>query len=262
MITFPANTFWYFGPLMGLREFLAWKRPTTNQNKVKQMKIAKQIWMPIMASVLSLGAASVQAAVTDITAITSGTWNAAGVHESGTSYQIGVNPKAPTMQDAYFEFNLNAVKGVTVTAAGILIPGSTDYNITAYWANPDNGNPTHTQFKVGTTGIGSPDTVSQILTGNNSTTIYLDACDANRNPDLGYDWVANGLHPGLVFDAFHYESTGQVGPILQDAVNAGGDYILWSHDRYNFEQNGTECTDNYIWGSTSYNTGIILEVTH
>ena len=215
----------------------------------------------MVASLLCVGVANVQATVTDITAITSGTWNAAGVHSTSTAYQIGVNPKLPTMQGCYFEFNLNPVKGVTVTGAGILVPGSTDYNITSYWANPDNGNTNHIQFKVGSTGQGA-DTLSQILTGNNSTTIYLNGCDANRNPDLGYDWVANGLHPGLVFDAFHYESTGQDGPVVQNACNAGGDYIFWENSRYNKDINGNNLTDNYIWGSTSYNTGIILEITH
>jgi hypothetical protein len=211
-----------------------------------------------VVAMLCLGAASVPAAVTDMTAITCGTWNSAGTHESGTSYQIGVNPKAPNMQEAYFEFNLNPVKGVKVTSCGILIPGSTDYDITAYWGNPDNGNPTHTQFKVGTTSQGAS-SLNTILTGNNSTTVYNNAV---ADSDLGYDWVANGLHSGLVFDAWHYESTGAHAPDVQNAVNAGGNYIFWCLDRYNKTQSGAECTDNYIWGSTSYNTGIILEIGH
>src|ERR1035438_7922223 len=202
---------------------------------MKQMKKAQNI---LVASLLCIGAVGVQAANTHITAITCGNWNSAGIHASGTSYRIGVNPQHPNMQAAYFEFNLAAVKGVKVTSCGILIPGSTDYNITSYWSNPDNGNPSHIQFKVGTTSQGAS-SLSSILTGNNSTTVYN---NAGKNSDLGYDWVGDGLHSGLVFDAWHYESTGAHAPDVQNAVNAGGNYIFWTLDRYNKLQSGAQCT--------------------
>jgi hypothetical protein len=227
------------------------------------MKITKQLAGALLAATLCGGAVSVQAAghTYNIAAITSGNWNDKGVRGSTTDgtptdYQIGFSTELPNEQCAYFEFDLDPAKGKTVTAAGVLIPGSNDYNITSYWANPDNGNPSHTQFKVGVSPQGS-DTLSQVLTGNNSTTIYLDGGgDANRNADLGYEWVGNGLHKGEVFDCFHYTPSR-----FQNEVNSGGDWIMWSSDRYDFMQNGQLGPENYIWGSTSYNTGIILEIT-
>jgi hypothetical protein len=167
---------------------------------------------------------------------------------------------------------LDPVKGETVTDCTIVIPGSTDYNITSIWPVPDNDdgpnndNAISEQFKVRVAGQGS-DTLSQILTGNNSSTIYLDGADFNRNPNLGYGWVSNGLHPNEAFDAFHYEEVGigeggkKIGPVVQDAVNAGGDYIFWAYDGFDAEANGEPGPENYIWGSTSYNTGIVLEIT-
>jgi hypothetical protein len=66
----------------------------------------------------------------------------------------------------------------------------------------------------------------------------------------------DGFHFGATFDTFHYESTGQVGPYLQNAVNAGGNYIIWGNDDYDSGNTG----ENYIWGSTSYNTNIVLTI--
>jgi hypothetical protein len=206
---------------------------------------------------LCAGSASLQAAGHSyhITAITSGNWNDKGVRGKTTLYQIGFSTELPNEQCAYFEFNLDAAKGKTVTSANILIPGSTDYDITAYWPNPDNGNPSHTQFKVGVSPEGSP-TLSQILNGNNDEDTYLNGGgDANRNQDLGYVWVADGLHKGTVFDCDHYNPSR-----LQNEVNAGGDWIFWSSDRYDDEEDGKPGPQNYIWGSTSYNTGIVLNI--
>jgi hypothetical protein len=228
----------------------------TNINQHENMNITKQLAGAFLAAALCGGAASVHAATThNIAAITSGNWNDKGVR-GGTNYQIGFSTELPNEQCAFFEFDLDSVKGKTVTSAGVLIPGSTDYNITAYWGNPDNGNPSHTQFKVGVSPQGS-DTLSQVLTGNNSTTIYLNGGgDANRNADLGYEWVADGLHKGEVFDCFHYTNSR-----FQTEVNAGGNWIMWSSDRYDLMQNGQLGAENYIWGNTSFNTGIILEIT-
>jgi hypothetical protein len=222
------------------------------------MNILQKLSGAVLAAALCVGASSVPAAtVHDITAITSGNWNSAGVRGATTLYQIGYNAKLPNEQAAFFEFDLDSVKGKTVTNCGVLIPGSTDFDIEDYWANPTANNTTdHFQFKVGIAPQGS-DTLSQILTGNNSTTIYLDGGgDANRNQDLGYGWVMNGVHQGFVFDAFHYNTSR-----LQTEVNAGGDWIFWGCDRFDTAQNGQPAPVNYIWGSTSYNTGIILEIT-
>jgi hypothetical protein len=196
--------------------------------------------------------------------VASGNWNSANVR-TANSYLIGFNAQHPDESGAYFEFNLTPAQGKTITAATCLIIGSSDYDITCYWPNPDNQYaPDHTQFKVGIcpqNAGGHPFTVAQITTGNNIANLYHYTCDANQNADLGYTWTPNGLHPGQLFDCFHYESTGQVGPALQNAVNAGGDYVLFACDRYDLLENGQECTVNYIWGSTSFTTANVLNLT-
>lgn len=106
-----------------------------------------------------------------------------------------------------------------------------------------------------------PITLAQMTTGNNSTTTYINMSDFNRNTDLGYGWVANGLHPGTRFDCFHYEAVGtgeggkKVGPWLQDEVNAGGDWCAVTYDGYDLNQAGQRLTENYIWGSTTFQSG-------
>jgi hypothetical protein len=68
--------------------------------------------------------------------------------------------------------------------------------------------------------------------------------DFNRNTDLGYGWVTDGLHPGFRFDCFHYEAVGtgeggkKVGPWLQNQ----------------------RPSENYIWGSTSFTSSIQLQI--
>src|ERR1700733_14765598 len=100
-------------------------------------------------AILCLGAISIQAAgnTYNLTPIASGTWNSAGIRSSA-NYQIGYSTELPNEQACYFEYNLTPLKGKTVTSANLLIVGSTDYNILSYWGNPDNGNPSHIQFKV------------------------------------------------------------------------------------------------------------------
>jgi len=217
------------------------------------------------------GSAMAHADVTrNLTCVACGAWNDQGIHISYSNYQIGFSTELPNEEAPYFEFNLTPIKGKTVTGCGLLIPGSLDYNITSYWGNPDNGFSTHIQFKVRCAAQCNPAypiTLSEILTGNNSPITYTNATDFNRNTDLGYGWVPNGLHTGTVFDAFHYEKVGigeggkTVGPWFQNEVNAGGDWVAWTYDGYDLQQNGTLAAENYIWGSTSYNTGIIMEVT-
>jgi hypothetical protein len=233
------------------------------------MKTKHQL-LGMMAILLGMIASTANAQHTyQLTAITCGNWNSSGIHDPTTLYEIGYSYTRPSEQIAYFEFDLTPAVGKTVTSADILIPGSTDYSINAYWANPDNddgpggSNTIHIQFKVGIrqmSSTGYPETLSAILTGNNNKSLYTNVDDANRNPDLGYRWVPEGFHFGDTFDAFHYESTGQDGPYLQNAVNAGGDYILWAADDYDNTQAGTLAPENYIWGSTSYNTGIVLTI--
>jgi hypothetical protein len=232
--------------------------------------VPSRLVLGAIAVLLCLGATDVRAQHTyNLTAITCGNWNSAGIHDPTTLYQIGYSYTRPNEQIAYFEFDLTPAMGKTITSASIIIPGSTDYSINSYWANPDNNdgpggsNTNHIQFKVGIRPMcstGYPETLSTILTGNNNKSLYTNVDDANRNADLGYRWVPEGFHFGDAFDAFHYESTGQTGPYLQNAVNAGGVYILWAADVVDTTQAGPVAPENYLWGSTSYNTGIILTI--
>lgn len=193
-----------------------------------------------------IGASSAPAATFHLAATASGNWNDQGIRTGG-NYQIGNSTEHPHQQAAYFAFNLNAVKGRTVTDANVLIPGSTDYTITSIWSGHT---PSH-QLKVGVAPQG-PNSVSQITTGNNNKTLYINAADANRNQDLGYNWVVDGLHKGKTFDAFHYNNAR-----FQAAVNRGGAYVLWSCSRVQ----GPSGAENYIWGNTRFTTAIVLNVT-
>jgi hypothetical protein len=217
------------------------------------------------AAMLCLGAVSALAAgnTYNLACIASGTWNSAGIR-STANYQIGYSTELPNEQACYFEYDLTPLQGKTVTGANLLIIGSNDYSINSYWGNPDNGNPSHIQFKVRCAAQCNPAypiTLAQMTTGNNSTTTYINMSDFNRNTDLGYGWVANGLHPGTRFDCFHYESVGigeggkKVGPWLQNEVNAGGKWCAVTYDGYDLNQAGQRPSENYIWGSTTFNAG-------
>ena len=228
------------------------------------MKITCKLLGGLAAALLCFSAARAQAQghVYHLTAITSGNWNSAGIHDPTTLYEIGYSFQRPNNQIAYFEFDLTPVQGKTISNATTVIPGSTDYSISDYWNTPTENNPTnHDQFKVGIRPLCSsnyPVTLNEILTGNNNPTLYTDVNDGNRNPDLGYGWVMDGFHFGTAFDTFHYESVGQINPYLQNAANVGGDYIVWGNDDYD---SGNTTGENYIWGSTSYNTNIIMTIT-
>jgi hypothetical protein len=227
------------------------------------MNLRQKLSGAILAASIGLGAVSLHAAnyVHYIPATTCGTWNSAGVRGSTTDYQIGYSSELPNEQAAYLEVDLDSVKGQTVTACSFYILGSPDYNITAYWTKADNDdgpNDTNTiteQFKIGMRPQGS-DTLNQILTGNNSTTTYLDAADPNRNADLGYVWVSNGVHANQSFDAFHYTPTR-----LQTEVNTGGNWVFWACDDYDTNQSGGTGVENYIWGTTQFSNQLILEIT-
>lgn len=214
------------------------------------MNITKKstLWGGLAVLALCCGTTNVQAGSAVLTCLDSGTWNAKGVHNSTSNYQIGFSTELPSEQASYFVFDLTPVKGKTITACNLLIIGSNDYNITTMW--PGHG--TGPNFKVGVAPQGS-DTLSQVLTGNNSTTIYLDGADANRNQDLGYNWVPNGLHTGTTFDAFHYNNSR-----LQTEVNAGGQWVFWSCDRFDTGAG----SENYIWGSTAFTTAIKCNITY
>lgn len=216
-----------------------------------------------IVAVSCIGAASALAAghTYVLNNLASGNWNTQNAR-TANSYLIGYNAQHPNEQAAYFEYDFTPAKGKTVNGCSLQIQGSTDYSINCYWPNPDNGNPSHIQFKVGSCGMNiSKASVSQIVTGNNIANLYHYQADPNQNPDGGYIWVADGLHKGVSFDAFHYESTKQAPPRIQNAVNAGGDFVIWSCDRYDKNQAGQTVPVNYIWGSTGFLSGNTCTIT-
>ncbi len=226
--------------------------------------------MAAMAAALCMGATSALAAghTYNLSCIATGNWNSAG-HRTSSNYQIGFSTELPNEQADYFEFDLTPAKGKTITAANMLIVGSTDYSIQSYWGNPDNGNPSHIQFKVRSAAQCNPAypiTLAQMTTGQNSTITYTNMSDFNRNTDLGYRWVADGLHAGARFDCFHYESVGigeggkTVGPWLQNECNAGGDWCMVTYSGYDLNQAGQRPPENYIWGGTSFTSAIQLQI--
>jgi hypothetical protein len=199
-----------------------------------------------------------------LTAIASGNWNSDGVRTAG-NYQIGHSTEHPAQQVAYFEFNFEPVKGRTLTAAYILIPGSDDYNIEVSYHPPNCPAAPAPCFKIGArslhiTGV----SVSEAVSGNNSVDT-ANALLGSQNDDLGYAWVTNGLHQGLEFGAFTYNTSN-----LQDEVNAGGDQVMLAGDDFDSGESDLSNGDcpkcpggfeNYVWGSTNFNTGIIALLT-
>ncbi len=227
--------------------------------------IQKLSGLAAMAATLCVGAVNVFAGghTYNLTALSSGNWNSAGQRTS-SNYQIGYSTQHPNEQAAYFEFDLTPAKGKHITSANMLIPGSTDYTIGSWW-------PSHSEiaFKVRCAAQCNPAypiSLAEMTTGNNSTSTYVNMSDFNRNPDLGYGWVRDGLHRGFRFDAFHYESVGtgeggkKVGPWLQNECNAGGRWCMVTYDGYDTNRAGQRPAENYIWGSTSFNHGIQLQL--
>jgi hypothetical protein len=201
-----------------------------------------------------IGAINVQATTWNLNNIRSGNWNDQDARQAN-SYQIGFSSERPNMQAAYFEFDLTPLKGRTITSANMLIVGSSDFHISDVWTGHPAGQTTH-QFKVGIAPSNGLFSLSQITTGNNIPNLFHRSCTAGWNPDNGYAWVTSGLHKGQRFDAWHYEGTKQHGTRLQDAVNAGGHFIMWACDRFDSSNDG----ENYVWGSTSFNAGNQLQI--
>jgi hypothetical protein len=196
-----------------------------------------------------------------LNAVSSGNWNSAGIHTVG-NYQIGHSTEHPDQQAAYFEFNLDPIKGRTLVSASILIPGSTDYNIEVTYPPKCPGTNVPC-FKVGIAPQGAL-TTSEIVnpSSNNNNNIFRQANDGNANQDLGYAWVENGVHQGLAFSADHYNNAR-----LQNEINAGGHWVFWSRDVFDTGEknmsNGAcpACpggVENYIWGNTAFTSAIQL----
>jgi hypothetical protein len=193
--------------------------------------------------------------------IAEGTWNSGGVHTATNgSYMIGYNYEYPVEQAAYFLFDLSSIQGKTVTGCSLYIPGSIDYLITDYWGTPTaNNRNDHQQFKVGiapqcanvTNGAANFVPLGTITNAATAGNVYHYCMDANDNQDLGYGWVQDGLHFGMHFDAFTY-NTGR----LQAEVNAGGVWAFWACDRFDSGAGA----QNYLWGSTFSTTNIVLTI--
>ena len=222
----------------------------------RQSMPARRALIPsaVMLSTLLAGMciqAQAQTQTLHLVATACGTWNDAGQHTVG-SYQIGHSSELPHQTAAYFIFDLTPIKGRTVTAASVTIPGTTDFHITGEWPTHPAGTPA-LQFKVGIAPQNKAAmSVTDITTGNNNITLYLNATDANRNQDLGYGWVPDGVHQGKAFDAHHFDPAR-----LQDEVNQGGLVAFWAVDRADINAGA----ENYIWGHSSLNSGIVLNIT-
>ncbi len=221
------------------------------------MRNARKVGL-FMAALAAVGvwAASAQADVTrNLVCQACGTWNDQGTHTSHSNYQIGYSTQLPHHQAAYYVFDLSSIKGKKVTNLNCTIPGSTDYNITDVWVGH---NPAH-QFRVTMRDQG-PNSVNDIVNGNNNGGLWINATDENRNPEMGYAWVKDGVHRGLAFDCWHFQLPSSAdfdGYTFQPAVNRGGQHVLWACDGFD-NQAGRE---NYIWGNTGFNHGIVLHVT-
>jgi len=202
-----------------------------------------------------------------LTALASGNWNSAGIHTVG-NYQIGHSVQLPDQQVSYFEFNFSSIQGRTVRAGFVLIPGSTDFDIgTTYHPSECPAAPAPC-FKVGIrpgTGLGYS-TADIVDASSNNNRSLAAALIGNQNEDLGYDWVSDGLHLGTEFGAYTFNLSQ-----LQDMVNDGGDEVFLGADDFDSGESnlsgGGLCPacpggfENYIWGSTGYNTGIIALIT-
>jgi hypothetical protein len=193
--------------------------------------------------------------------LATGNWNSAGVHTVG-EYQIGHSLEHPDQQAAYFEFNFDPIKGRTLVSAFVEVIGSTDFNIEVVDAARCPG----PCFKVGIAPQG-PFTTAEIVnpSSNNSTSIYLDGDDGNRNQDLGYAWITNGLHQGLEFGADTYNTAR-----LQEEITAGGDWVFWGRDDFDNGQSNVSdgacpaCpggVENYVWGDTNFTPAIVAIIT-
>lgn len=238
-------------PLTGLREIIARRHVVNRKQKMKTIPQLSGI-----VAMLCLGAVSAQAAghTYNLNNLASGNWNDIDQRQSN-NYQIGFRASRPHIQGAYFEYDLTPAKGKHISNANMLIIGSTDFHISDVWPNAPTGQTQH-QFKVGIAPMTiSRNSVSQIVSGNNIPLLYHYQVGGPNN-DNGYAWVKEGLHTGQRFDAWHYEGNGTRGPRLQNAVTAGGLFVMLAGDRFDTGNDG----QNYIWGSTAFNSGNQLQI--
>jgi len=210
-------------------------------------KSCPRSWTRItLLALFCLSAVALHAATHDIKATACGTWDSAGNHTVG-DYFTGFSIERPHDTASYFIFDLSSIKGKRVTDCNVTIEGTTDFTFTAVWAHHS---PTH-QFKVGITPMNPGKmTIAQITTGNHNPSIWK---NAHSEQDLGYRWVADGLHKGARFDAFHYNHQR-----FQAAVNAGGQFAMFAVNRFS---SGAK-SEQYLWGQSHFaGAELVLHVT-
>jgi hypothetical protein len=177
-------------------------------------------------------------------ALQCGTWNSLGVRTTG-EYFVGHSAARPNDTLSYFVFDLSSVKGKTVTAASLTIPGTSDWKITV----PEPGTTTLMAFKLGITPLPANLTLARVTGGASDPSVYQ---DVRMEQDLGFEWVPTGSTSNA-YDAFHYDN-----PRLQHALDAGGLYALFAVDR--FTQGDMAATEEYLYGGGSCGSNIVLTV--
>ena len=141
-------------------------------------------------------------------------------------------------------FNLASVKGKTVSAASVTIPGTRDWTFTANWTNHT---PLH-QFKVGITPMPGTLNIGHITGGSNDPRVFR---DVHNEQNLGYGWTPDGT-ASRSYDTFHYDP-GR----FQNAVNRGEQLALFAVSRFGADLR----TEQYIFGGGVCGSGIALNVT-
>lgn len=188
--------------------------------------------------------------------VASGNWNSAN-QRMDDNYQVGNSYAAPESA-GYFVVDFSPVKqwfgSGTITTNNILlaylvIVGSTDFHMSTAW-------PSHAGFpwfKMGCTPSSTNlNSLAQIMTGNNISGLYNNQVGNSTSKDTGYNWLPNGLHPGLSVDCWHYEQTLGRGFRITGACNAGTLFALFQAPRFDQFSGGGGDGQNYVWGSTGF----------
>jgi hypothetical protein len=181
----------------------------------------------------------------ELVATSCGTWNSKGVHTIG-EYFVGHSTARPDETLDYFVFDMSTVQGLTLTGAELSIPGTSDWAMTV--PAPSQEGPPPLQFRLATTPLPSGLTLAQVTEGDNDTGVYA---AVHAEGDLGFQWVQSGSTTNL-YGAFTYD-TGR----LQSAADAAGLWPLFGVETWG--EAGT--TDEYLYGGSMCNTGIVLHVT-
>ena len=175
-------------------------------------------------------------------ALQCGTWNSLGIHTTG-DYFVGHSAARPNDTLSYFVFDLSPVRGKTITAASLTMPGTSDWRITVAEPAPT----TLLAFKLGTTPLPASLTLARVTGGASDQAVYQ---DVRAEQDLGFGWFASGSTTNTC-DAFHYDNQR-----LQRAANAGGMYALFAVDRFT----NMSSTEEYLYGGAACGPNVFLTV--